>query len=1006
MKSDSESGPWDIPTPGRKPPPGPERTAWLDAHLLNQNRTELHALLDGINPALRTNLPVALERESISLSILQFLERVTASTARAATVIAMLRYLDRGFKRYCRQHNYKKIRLPLVQDLGLEDGLLDGYSLEASMLHREMVRIWMERIPNLLTANATPSVPEVIGTVITSAALFGGLATARQWKLLINRLESPVETDGQHLWFNFGENSSCIRWIADPVTETLIRRLTKLGSLPFVAGTKGTPTLRTELTPYIPRARSNEAAHPQNAIGVLERATKGMLIRHFAPDVASIALEELDSTSLPHQAWLRVITGRLPIRGSAPTISVQPRAYKGSTTRTADNAIWGFIDKLKNAVAWDPGKKRDVGIEKPGTAKLIRDDYVDKVQNEVAGIRRDIQQHYLAAGEDGNACYPLALCDFIEDLIKSGGPVKEKLAPATIASYFGDAIKSLAELAVPDLRQVINRQDIYFKAIGGARDGNHGGVAISVQLFERTLLSHFDLDEEVDWSLLPAPLRLNLGVDANLVDEATYRVLWEALKVVRCEQEEYRTLWRTLSLLLYRFGLRRGEAHELTLADIHMLGNRRVRLRIPPSRLTTFKSRHAVREIGPVILPTEEWEVLDQFLASRKQESKYRSSLRDVYLCARPGHGSQLLDSGTLFDPITQLLRWITGDTSMRIHHFRHGFASRLFAAGRSPLATLDESLNRDDLWQECFTRDGAWVRAFEMGHVSPMESTSTYCHTSDLVRYFYSKRVVTKELPLRFLSTLAGLSERSLERTAHRQRSAASGNHESAADLLLETARQRWPLRGEATEGKRPGDIDLASMPAELILLNQDRVFAIEKKIRFRDVLDIIRGRLCNRLNITEWEQKGIASRRVRDWVDVIDKLTALGFLRANRRRRDRMPAELIACGERTLQSLGERFMPDQTKLLARCLVGFGSALEGIRVDPASAKALKEWLEFRNPDLRVETLPGSKGLNWVKLVGKAEITRSELKMFILVLAVYQLRAEDIDTLVSPYRRG
>jgi hypothetical protein len=74
--------------------------------------------------------------------------------------------------------------------------------------------------------------------------------------------------------------------------------------------------------------------------------------------------------------------------------------------------------------------------------------------------------------------------------------------------------------------------------------------------------------------------------------------------------------------------------------------------------------------------------------------------------------------------------------------------------------------------------------------------------------------------------------------------------------------------------------------------------------------------------------------------------------------------------------------------------------------VDPASAKALKEWLEFRNPDLRVETLPGSKGLNWVKLVGKAEITRSELKMFILVLAVYQLRAEDIDTLVSPYRRG
>ena len=1005
MKSVSESEPWDIPKPGRKPPPGPERTAWLDAHLLNRNRAELHALLDGINPALRTNSPVTLERESISLSILQFLERVTASTARAATVIAMLRYLDRGFKRYCRQHNYKKIRLPLIQDLGLEDGLLDGYSLEASMLHREMVTIWMERIPNLLAANATPSVPEVIGTVITSAALFGGLATARQWKLLINRLESPVETDGQHLWFNFSETSWCNRWIADPVTETLIRRFTKLGSLPFEAGTKGTPTLSTGLAPYLPHARRNEAAHPKDAIEVLERATRGMLIRHFAPDVASIALEELDNTSLPHQAWLRVITGRLPIRGRAPTISVQPRANKASATRIADNAIWGFIHKLATAVAWVPDEKRKAGVEKPGESEQIRIDYVQKVRNEVAGIRRDIQQHYLATGEDGAACYSLALCHFIEDLIASGGPVKQKLAPATIASYFGDVIKSLAELAVPDLRQASNRQDIYFKAIGDAKEGNRGGVAISIQLFERTLLSHFDLDEEVDWSLLPAPLRLKLGVDANMVDEASYQVLWETLKIVRCEQEEYRPLWRTLSLLLYRFGLRRGEAHELTLADIHMLGNRRVRVRIPPSRLTTRKSGQGVREIGPVILSAEEWEVLDQFLASRKQESKYRLSLRDVYLFARPGHGSQLLDSATLFDPITQLLRWITGDMSMRIHHFRHGFASRLFAARRSPLAALDESLNRDDLWQECFTRDGAWVRAFELGHISPKESISTYCHTPDLVHYFYSKRVVSEELPLQFLSTLAGLSERSLERAAHRQRSTAAGNHESAADLLLETARQRWPFSGEATEGQQPDDIDLAAAPAELILLNQDRVFAIEKKIQFRDVLDIIRARLCNRLDITEWEHKGIASRRIRDWVEVIDKLTALGFLRANRRRRDRMPTELIDCGNRTLQSLGERFMPDHTKLLARCLVGFGSALEGFQVDPTSAKALREWLEFRNPDLKLETLSGSKGLNWVKLVGKNEITRSDQKMFILVLAVYLLRAKDIDALVLPYRR-
>jgi hypothetical protein len=152
-------------------------------------------------------------------------------------------------------------------------------------------------------------------------------------------------------------------------------------------------------------------------------------------------------------------------------------------------------------------------------------------------------------------------------------------------------------------------------------------------------------------------------------------------------------------------------------------------------------------------------------------------------------------------------------------------------------------------------------------------------------------------------------------------------------------------------------------------------------------------------------WEQKGISSRQIRAWVARIDKLVSLEFLRANRRRRDRMSKELIGYGETAMRTLSDNAISGATELLARCLIGCGRSSEAIQLDTASANKLKTWLESQNAALDIALESVASGFSAVTFKGKSPVTRSDEKMFVIVLAVVVLTEEDVDRLVSPYRR-
>lgn len=1003
MNSDSDLDYWAIPRPGPKPPPGIERTAWLEANLLYRHRDALHDLLDQINPDVRRNQPVALDQDTVARAILSFLTKSADTTARAPALVAMLRYLHRGFTAWCRHHRLQQIRIPLVHEFSIDNGLLDGDSLTAIALHRDGLQQWQSKVTRLLAPDYRPTEVELASLFVMSAALLGGLATPAHWKLFLEQLAQPLNTDGNLIWFDLDINGNRHRWIADPVSEALLRRFTHLGALPLPASTKMWAACQARLaklmmprtTRAIPRGNNTK-----QAMASLAEAVKGLLLADFPPDIASIALGTLENTSLPSDAWRRLISGTISPRTVVKDeITIAPRRPISTQSQHLDPTLWEKIHVLKRTMAWNADKERHEGVAPHATSQTGRKSYVDNALSKIAEMKRDVRQHYLRQGLDGSACFSMALCHYVDDLIHLGGPRKEILAPGTIDSYFGDVEGKLRAFAVSDIRRLgaPQREEIYSDAIHRMPLASRSGISTVVQLFERTLMHYFGLDDEVDWDVIPLSTPRRTLVDANLVDEASYMALWRHLQSITGDSTHYQLLWQVLVLLLYRCGLRRGEAHELTLADIQQLPEHRIRIRVSPSRMTTNKSSNAIRTVGPVQLPDEEWRALTALLEHAQRETRDRDSLRDVYLFARPGHGSKLLDEATLFTPITRLLHQVNGDTSLRIHHFRHGFASRHFSGGRTLLASLDETRHRDAQWLASFQHDGAWLRAYELGHLNPIVSITSYCHTAELVHYFFAAQATDKQIPMGTLSLIGGLSERSLERREHRARDVANSMARSVTSMLLDSARRRWPLSNSVSP-HNAGTRD-QSTPVLRVREHVDEATST-KCIGFQDVLDVIRAHLCSRMDLSVFEAKGISSAQVRHWISVIDQLTALGYFRAGRRRIDRMPSTLIACGEVTLLTLAKDASM-YGALLARALLGFGKPRDSICVKATTAIQLKDLLTTHNDHLAVDLHPVKTGSMQITFSCPDAVALAETKLFLLVLAVFALRPADLDALTA-----
>lgn len=201
--------------------------------------------------------------------------------------------------------------------------------------------------------------------------------------------------------------------------------------------------------------------------------------------------------------------------------------------------------------------------------------------------------------------------------------------------------------------------------------------------------------------------------------------------------------------LSYRCGLRRMEVLKLELADL-LLGDR-LELLVRPTKSRGLKSVSSTRKLPlHALLETAELDRLRRWAAQRAAEES--DSAYSQFLFSLPKSDFRFVPQDTLFPLIHKVMREVTGDASLRFHHLRHSFASRMAvmlaaSAGLDTarvLATLPGYAISDysfflNARKRLFggvrpTRRDLWVVASLLGHSGPDVSVEHYVHHLDIL--------------------------------------------------------------------------------------------------------------------------------------------------------------------------------------------------------------------------------------------------------------------------------
>jgi len=792
--------PWRVDRPARaRPLPGPERDTWLEHRLLFRASRALKSLLDQIDPAIARNAPVAaLNEDIVTVALLDFLDPPADDDAATSTSCRMplhkarvfLDYFARGFRHYCQNHGLRPPRLPMLREFSLEQGTLSADTFESLRDYRRYVCSLIKEIERFLVTPSGQLFPpeEVTAVVLCSSALFGGLVRKDHWAALAKALSRPLEKTGHLFCFRF-DLPRPYRWIADPVTEALLRRFCERKILPLATGT-------TKVSRPIARALGIESTG-ESALSHLTRAVKAAHARYFAPDVASIAQGLIPNTPLAEEPWLRLMSGtRHPATRAKISLSI-PRIVPTAQPDTVQHvAIAEIIGRISAAVRWNPVAKRKLGNQESNKEQSAKK-FVTDAKTALRVCEGDLAHLYARAGhsEGHLRTFAYGLLCYARDLLELGGVKLSVLSPGTIDDYVAIIHNHMSQLHFQDLVELDteSRADAYRESIRRQQVSIRTSHRTAFEGFERSILRHMDITDEVDWATIPGRARhADLPpADANLIDPVLYRHLFELLEAP-ARDTPIVELARALLVILYRFGLRTGEAAEVTTGALVLHRGECASLRVSRSELTTRKSTNARRLVGPIPLPPDEFAFLAAYREQRAGEAARRGRDRAAtYLFSTDGT-SKLEHIEPAQRLLIDVLREAAGDPNLRARHFRHTFVSRLHLAGRNDLNPL-EPVSPDAAGDE-------WWRTFATGHASPETGIISYTHTNEIAHYHYACGLVSAEAPLPFLSRLAGNDARSLERARLR-----ALNESPVSGIFLQSVRKNSPCAELPTaEAKR----------------------------------------------------------------------------------------------------------------------------------------------------------------------------------------------------------
>lgn len=782
--------PWRVDKPAAaKPDPGVALDRWLDQRLLYRHRHDLYGVLASIDERLARNEVVPeLNEEVVAEAVLRFLQSADADPKDQSRVRMpvhkariFLEYFSRRFRLYCREHQLREVRIPLIREFSLDDGMLNGDLFVDLANYRQCTKALCDAMTRLVLDDTRASITsaDCLVLIASSAALYGGLPFEAQWQGVVASLAHPLKSDGRIIWFDLDEPTPC-RWIADPMTEGLLRQLLTRQFLPIKGSMPSPDVLRKAMKELLALS-----AAPTTIGRVIARAVIAMHSRYFPPDVAAIRQGVIANTPVPHEPWMRWLLGT---RHAAPRERIVLRApqvhSRSQVTTLMELGLFKVIEGVRDAVAFNPKALRQEGHAQEQSRNRLS--YHTKALRVLSVQEQALIAVFKEAGQLGRErqSFAFGLICYAKDLVELGGAKRVQLAASTIANYVAHIFNHLETLHYKNLVEMdtLGRAEAYSNAIR-LNGFKHGRVDLRTAFegFERSILRHMDLEDEVDWGLIPGrSLEKHLPrADANLIGHGLYRCLFEGV-AEQAQSSALAQMAGVLLIVMYHFGLRTGEAVELTANAIEFNADFCVSVRVTRSQLTSRKSGNALRTVGPVKLPFDEYEYLQCFVSERLARASGRKRERSGAYLFDPSNAGRLEAANQAMRFVVEMLREVSGDPNLRARHFRHTFVSNLFVSGRNNINGEGGSPGRDE-----------WQRTWMSGHASPDTGIISYTHLAEVAHYYCTCRLLDAEASLGLLSRLAGNAERSLERHLLRVANSPS-NH--IAEKYLAALRENFP--------------------------------------------------------------------------------------------------------------------------------------------------------------------------------------------------------------------
>ena len=689
-----------------------------------------------------------------------------------------------------------------------------------------------------------------LAELLVSSILFGAQTSQK----FLNALPLAISNStwrAENLLFvdvSATDSSPIWRWLPDRLSEALL--IGHFNSGLNQGGTQDSDTLQADLLRSLSAllhalgapCPSRTSGKPMSIDKLLEplcqQARTAWKI-NLPAVVSAYAMGEHACASPPLSNWLRLVFEKA---GSLPSIvsfeesrtadeEVTRIARLNDVSRSRKSAIHDWIDLTKcfgDRTSEPPPKTAD---SQNGPERAAKRSNARKNQFSTR-IKALIQSK-------GDNLSPVVGClaAWSLHLCANGTRYTQNLKANSVSSYVRAIGSTLTELAYEkDFLGLsdIALEDLYRCAVEIAPRKDQIYVVGRVREFHHFLQSRYgmpnlDWSDVVDEDLLEADV-----VDAGIITLAEF---YTAIEIVLSSPEvdqRTRLARAAILILIYRFGLRTGEAFRLTVSDV-LSEEDEIILYVRNSIHGETKTDHGMRQL-PLLgeISGHEKQLLKQWLA-HSQEHSDNDPL--ALLFPEVDDKRQGIDRTTTTAALATALRLASGDDNVRLRHLRHTCASRLFLAMLCPQMPdgitgriyhalwgkhQPETVRAKLLGDSGISRRGLYAVAMYMGHASPKTTLRHYTHSADLVLKWHldneEPNVSSRALAYCYQVNYANLRQIRSRMHAAKGTGEAPGTLEDAflreADIPRPNFQERGCLPREqdielASKGLDPADLD-----------------------------------------------------------------------------------------------------------------------------------------------------------------------------------------------------